>query len=134
MGRRSIIIALVLFSMARGQNRQQVEGSQPRLWNGNLLDANKAACSVEVAGAVQKGACPVSVQTTEFALVLPDGRLLKLDAGGNQKAVDALKKSRNGSRAVFDYWKSGKISKQIRASAMGTLTSDVLNVETIRID
>jgi hypothetical protein len=120
--------------VARGQDPQQVEGSQPRLWNGNLVDADKEACSVEVAGAVQKGACPVSVQTTEFALVLPEGRLLKFDEGGNQKAMEALKKSRDGSKAVFGYWKSGKISKQIRARAMGTLTSDVLNVETIRID
>jgi hypothetical protein len=134
MGRRSIIIALFLFSVARGQTPQQVEGSQPRLWNGNLLDADKAACSVEVAGAVPKGACPVSVRTTEFALMLPDGRLLKFDEGGNQKAVDALKKSRSGSKAVFDYWKSGKTSKQISARAMGTLTSDVLNVESVRID
>ena len=131
---RSAIIAFLLLSVAQGQNPQQVEGSQPRLWNGNLADADKTACSVEVAGAVQKGACPVSVQTTEFALVLSDGRLLKLDEGGNQKAMEALKKSRDGSKAVFGYWKSGKISKQIRARAMGSLTSDVLNVESIRID
>jgi hypothetical protein len=134
MGWRFALIAFLLFSMARGQSPPQVEGSQPRLWNGNLIEASKTACSVEVAGAAQKGACPVSVQTTEFALVLPDGRLLKLDEGGNQKAIEALRKSRNGSKAVFDYWKSGKTSKQIRARAMGTLTGDVLNVETIRID
>jgi hypothetical protein len=134
MARRSAIVALLLLSIAGAGNAQQTESSQPRLWNGNLVDADKTACSVEVTGAVQKGTCPVSMQTTEFALVLPDGRSLKLDAGGNQKAVEALKKSRSGSKAVFDYWKSGKISRQIRARVMGTLTSEVLNVETIRID
>jgi hypothetical protein len=125
---------LFLLSIAGGGNAQQTENSQPRLWNGNLVDADKAACSVEVTGAAQKGTCPVNMQTSEFALILPDGRSLKLDAGGNQKAVEALKKSRSGSKAVFDYWKSGKTSRQIRARVMGTLTSEVLNVETIRID
>ena len=131
---RSTIVALLVFSILRGQNPQQVEGSQPRLWNGNLLDASKTACSVEVTRAAQQGTCPVSMQTTKFALALTDGRSLKLDEGGNQKAVEALKRSRNGSKAVFDYWKSGKISKQIRARIMGILTSEVLNVESIRID
>ena len=137
MGSRSVIWACLVFSVAHVQNTPpsaQVEGSQPRVWSGNLVDASNTECSVEVAGAAQKGACPVGFQTTAFALMLPDGRTVKLDEGGNEKAMEALKKSRNGGKVLFDYWKSGKVSKQIRARATGALTSDVLNVETIRVD
>jgi hypothetical protein len=66
--------------------------------------------------------------------VLPDGRALKLDEGGDGKALDALKKSGNGSKAVFDYWRSGEASKTIRARVMSTLISEVLKVETIPMD
>lgn len=137
MGSRTAILACLLVSVAYGQKTPapaQAEGSQARVWNGNLVDATKTECGVEVSGTAQKGACPVDFQTNTFALMLPDGRALKLDEGGNEKAAEALKKSRNGGKVLFDYWKSGKVSKQIRARATGSLTGEVLNVETIRID
>lgn len=74
------------------------------------------------------------MRTTNFGLTLPDGKLVKFDEGGNAKAVDALRKSRKGSKIVFNYWKSGKMSAVVKARVTGTLTSDTLNVDTISID
>ena len=72
--------------------------------------------------------------TTNFALKLADGKFVKFDEGGNTKAIDALRKSRQGSKIVFNYWKSGRASRAIKARVTGTLTSDTLNVEAIRFD
>jgi hypothetical protein len=74
------------------------------------------------------------MQTANFALRLADGKYLKFDEGGNTKAMDALRKGRQGSKIVFNYWRSGKASKSIRARVSGTLTSDTLNVDAIKVD
>lgn len=112
----------------------QTVGSESRTWNGTLIDSTRTNCGPETKGAAPSGSCPASVQTTDFALVLPDGKVLKLDAGGNPKAADALRKSRKGSKLVVDYWKTGRISQPIRARLTGTETSDTLNVESVRIE
>ena len=104
------------------------------MWSGTLVDATRTTCGPEVERAVTPGTCPVSMGTTNFALKLADGKFVKFDEGGNTKAIDALRKSRQGSKIVFNYWKSGRASRAIKARVTGTLTSDTLNVEAIRVD
>ncbi len=38
------------------------------------------------------------------------------------------------SKIVFNYWRTGKTASAIKARVTGTLTSDILNVESVRID
>jgi hypothetical protein len=108
--------------------------SETHTWTGTLVDATRINCGPEVERAAPAGACPVSVRTTNFGIILSDGKSLRFDEGGNAKAVDALRKSRKGSKSVFNYWKTGKTSNVVKARVTGTLTSDTLNVEAIKID
>jgi hypothetical protein len=48
--------------------------------------------------------------------------------------MDALKKSKKGSKVVMAFWKSGKSSQLVLATVAGTLTGDTLNVESIKIN
>ena len=112
----------------------QLTGSVPQTFTGTLFDAARAACGPETKGTSSPGTCPVTICTANFGVRLPDGKLYKLDEGGNTKAADALRRSRKGSAAVISYWKTGKASQPVSARVTGTLTSEVLNVESIQID
>ncbi len=80
------------------------------------------------------GICPISMGTKEFGITQADGKFIKFDEGGNQKAIDALKKSKKGSVIVIGYWRTGKVSSAVKAEVTGTLTSDTLNVSSVKID
>jgi hypothetical protein len=103
-------------------------------FTGNLLDAARTNCGAEVERAGAPGTCPVSMRTSNFGLMMPEGKFVKFDEGGNTKAVDALRKSRKGSKIVFDYWRIGKTSRLVKARVTGTLTSDTLNVDSITVE
>lgn len=98
------------------------------------MDVGRSSCGVEASGAAPSGLCPVSVATANFGFVTADGKMLKLDEGGNAKAMDALKKGKKASKALTDYWRTGKASRQLLATVTGTLTADTLNVDTIRVE
>ena len=66
--------------------------------------------------------------------MLAEGKFVKFDEGGNTKAVDALRKSTKASKIVFNYWRTGKTAGAIKARVTGTLTSDILNVESVKTD
>ena len=66
-------------------------------------------------------------------ILLPDGKSLVFDEGGDAKAVDALRRSRKGSKVVFDYWRAGKTAGVVKARVTGTQTSDTLNVESVTV-
>ncbi len=125
----------LLWAEQKSNPKTQPSGSQVQSWQGTLVDALKTNCSVEVARArAGENSCPANVRTSEFGLLLADGKFVKFDEGGNAKAAEALKKSRKGSKAVISYWKSGKASVSVIARVTGTLTSDTLNLDSIRID
>ena len=134
---KALTIAVLSFA-AFGQRQPSAPSgttsSETRAWAGALVDATRTNCGPEVERAAAQGGCPVSMRTTNFALTLPDGKLVKFDEGGNTKTVDALRKSRKASKIVFNYWKTGKMSAAVKARVTGTLTGDTLNVETINID
>ena len=112
----------------------QTVGSETGNWSGALADATRTDCGVEVEHAVKPGSCPVSMCTVNFGLMLADGKFVKFDEGGNSKAVAALRKSSKASKIVFNYWRTGKTASAIKARVTGTLTSDTLNVESVKID
>ena len=108
--------------------------SVSRTFTGIVTDTQNTSCGVEVAKAVPKGACPPSFGTTNFGLVLQDGKIVRFDEAGNARVIDALRKSKKGSNALFSYWRTGKATTAVRARAVGTLTSNTLNLEAIQID
>jgi hypothetical protein len=63
--------------------------------------------------------CAVNCAKSGFALVTADGKFLKFDESGNAKTLAALKKSAK--------------EKDLKAKATGTVSGDVLNVETIEL-
>ena len=109
-------------------------GSGTGNWSGTLVDATRMDCGAEVEHSVKPGMCPVSMCTKTFGLMLADGKFVKFDEGGNTKAVDALRKSTKASKIVFNYWRTGKIASPIKARVTGTLTGDILNVESVKTD
>jgi hypothetical protein len=131
MTRTILLAASLLLVKTAGA---QLTGSVPQRFTGTLFDAARASCSVETAGSSTPGTCPVGVCTASFGVRLQDGKLYKLDEGGNTKAAEALRKSRRGSQSVLSYWRSGKASQPVTARISGTLTSETLNVDTIAID
>jgi len=81
-------------------------------------DANRATTSG------QGQACSVSASTSQFALKLKDGQVVKFDDVGNQRALEALKSKKK--------WTDGAAAqKPIHASASGVLNGDRLTVVSI---
>jgi hypothetical protein len=129
-----LVLAATQMAGQTAAGARQTVGSEVRSWSGNLIDISRTECGAETERALPKGVCPVSMRTTALGLMLPDGKVLKFDEGGNSKALDALRKSRKGSKAVFDYWRTGKTRLTVRARVTGTQTSDTLNLDSIRVD
>jgi hypothetical protein len=132
------VIALLLSAMPPQQTAAPpppaAGSSVSRTFTGILTDTQHASCGVEVSKAVPNGTCPPSFGTTTFGLVLQDGKNVKFDEAGNARVIDALRRSKKGSNALFSYWRTGKATAAVRARAVGTLTSDTLNLEAIQID
>ena len=128
------ILTVSTFALHSSPTLAQVAGSETHSWSGTLFDTARAECGAEVKGSSSPGTCPVSICTVNFGIKLPDGKFYKFDDGSNPKAIYALRKSRKASKLVFGYWQTGKVSSTITARVTGTLTSDTLNLDSIKID
>ena len=131
-----VILSLYAFSAFPQQSSApaQTVGSETRNWSGALVDATRTDCGAEAEHGIKPGTCPVSVCTATFGLMLADGKFVKFDEGGNSKAVEALRRSSKASKIVFNYWRTGKTARAIKARVTGSLTSETLNVESVKID
>lgn len=131
-----MVLAGLVFPMQAPRERVQAQaaGSGSRTFAGVLVDFENSNCGTEVAKAVGRGRCPASFRTTNFGLEMAAGKLVKFDESGNAKVIDALKRSKKSGKALFEYWRTGKATVILRATAVGALTSDTLNLESIRID
>jgi hypothetical protein len=130
------VVALALLVMGPQQpaSAQTVQSSESRSFTGILMDTQNTSCGIEVEKAVPKGTCPASFRTISFGLALQGGKNVKFDEAGNARVIEALRRSKRGAKALFDYWRTGKATTVVRARAVGTLTSDTLNLESIQID
>lgn len=134
--RIAVLTIVTLFTLAwhNSSTLAQVAGSETHTWSGTLFDTARTECGPEVKQSTSPGTCPVSICTVNFGIKLPDGKFYKFDEASNPKAVYALRKSRKASKLVFGYWQTGKVSSTITARVTGTLTSDTLNLDSIKID
>jgi hypothetical protein len=89
-------------------------------WSGTLVDA---ACAADKKTSVE---CAPTSATSSFALVLADGKMVKLDASGNSKAADALKNNADRS-------KNPDSKKVVTAKVTGSLSGDTIQVEAIEV-
>ena len=77
------------------------------------------------ATAGQGQSCPVSASTTQFAIKLKEGQLVKLDDVGNLRAQEVLKNKKKWSDAAAS-------GKTINVNANGVLTGDQLITMSIK--
>jgi hypothetical protein len=63
--------------------------------------------------------CAIACSKTGYGLVTADGKFLKFDEAGNARTLAMLKKSAK--------------EKELKAKVAGTLSGDVLKVETIEL-
>lgn len=66
---------------------------------------------------MQTMSCPVTSSTTAFALMLDDGRSLKFDAVGNNRAAEELKNKQKWTKDMNE-------GKPIHARVSGTMSPD----------
>jgi hypothetical protein len=130
----SVVALGLMMAVQQAAPPQTVQSSVSRSFTGVLMDTQNTTCEIEVEKAVPKGTCPASFRTTNFGLALQGGQNVKFDEAGNALVVEALRRSKRGAKALFDYWRTGKVTTAVRARAVGTLTSDTLNLESIQID
>jgi len=85
-------------------------------WTGRLVDA---VCKASNEGQDSfTASCAATKETHLFAIELPDGKVLNLNAAGNEKASGAIK----------DLQKA-----ELRATVSGSLEGQMVKVETIEI-
>lgn len=69
--------------------------------------------------------CPVSASSSHLGMKLDDGRTVRFDLVGNQRAADALKNDKRWNKDLTD-------GKPIRAKVIGALNGDKLIVASIQ--
>ena len=85
-------------------------------WSGTLVDV--MCKSKDLASHTTK--CAVSCAKSGYGLVLPDGKFVKFDEGGNAKALAMLK--------------STSKEKDLKAKVTGTLDGDTVAVTAIDLE
>jgi len=110
-------------------------------YKGVLVDMSCAAGTTSTAGSASAEAapakstnrsaadsgsnCPVSANSSNIGMKLDDGRTVRFDLVGSQRAADALKNDKRWSKNLAD-------GKPIRAKAIGALNGDKLIVASIQ--
>ena len=95
-------------------------------WSGKLIDAN---CYDQQSGQKNVSACVPTTATSSFALYV-EGKMYKLDEGGNTKAAAALKDRADRSADPEKPNPSGEIT----ASVTGSMDpNNLIKVETIEV-
>lgn len=92
-------------------------------YTGRLVDASCAAQQ-------KNAACTPTASTTAFALIA-SGKLLRLDAAGNAKAVEALRENNSGANRAKD--PSASSADGVTATVTGSVSGNQLKVESIQI-
>jgi hypothetical protein len=96
------------------------------IWTGQLLDANCVRQHTEV----QKyEGCTPAAATSSFVLQT-SGKMLKLDADGDKKAVDAWREYMSTANRKSD---PDAKTRALTAMIQGTVTEDHIKVDTIQL-
>ena len=93
-------------------------------------DPSKAAASDQSNAATRSASdsgasCPVSASSSELGMKLDDGKTVRFDLVGNQRAQDAMKNDKRWSKDI-------SANKPIHAKVSGVLNGDKLIVSSIQ--
>jgi hypothetical protein len=91
-------------------------------WMGRLLDAN---CATRQTNA----ACAPTSSTTAFAVDV-NGKILKLDSDGNQKAAEAFKAYNSGAERTKE---PNSQYSPVTATIQGTMKGNQIKVDSIEV-
>ena len=112
------------------------EEMQTQSYSGTLTDAScagsnsaastpaPAAAPDQAAASAPKQGCSVSASTTQFGLILKDGKIVKFDDVGNLRAQEAFKTHKKWSDAA-------SANKPLHVKAGGILNGDQITVLSI---
>ncbi len=93
-------------------------------WTGTLVDAS---CMDSKKSSAQ---CSPTSSTSAFALVLADGKAVKLDDAGNTKAADAIKNNADRSKNSSQ---PGAAAATTSAKVTGTLSGDTIKTDSVEV-
>jgi len=109
-------------------------------WNGTLLDAACQASHTEHHESTttrpneqtttktdtrEVSDCPVTVTTTSFGLMTPEGRYVRFDDASNTKIVQTVKTNKDWGRFIEE-------RQPLKVRVIGTANGDVVVMESIR--
>ena len=86
-------------------------------WSGILIDSN---CKAKADPAAHSRRCALHCADSGFGLLTSDGKYVKFDKAGDEKALAVLKAS--------------KKANNLKATVTGTLEGETLQVETVTLD
>lgn len=86
-------------------------------WSGILIDSN---CKAKKNPEEHSRRCAIHCADSGFGLLTSDGKFVKFDKPGDEKALAALKAS--------------KKAHDLKATVTGTLEGEMLQVETVKLD
>jgi hypothetical protein len=103
----------------------QTSDSSKTADNSKTADTSKSADASNTANrSSADSSCPVTANSTQLGMKLDDGKVVRFDLVGNQRAQDALKNDKHWSKDVA-------ANKEIHARVSGVLNGDKLIVSSI---
>ena len=114
-------------STATGQTGTEHSNSAERSTadaSGTSGNSGQSKSSTSADRASSGASCPVTSSTSQFALKMTDGRTLRFDLVGNQRAQEELKNNKKWSKESAD-------GKEIHAKVSGVVSGDKLVVSSI---
>jgi hypothetical protein len=87
-------------------------------------ETKPASAETKASASDAGGSCPVSASSSELGMKLDDGKTVRFDLVGNQRAQDALKNDKRWSKDI-------SANKPIHAKVSGVLNGDKLIVAAI---
>jgi hypothetical protein len=109
----------VLVDMACASRSSSTTETKPA-----TAETKPASAETKPAAGDTGGSCPVSASSSEIGMKLDDGKTVRFDMVGNQRAQDLLKNDKRWSKDI-------RANKPIRAKVSGVLNGDKLIVAAI---
>jgi hypothetical protein len=109
----------VLVDMACASRSSSTTETKPA-----TAETKPASAETKPAAGDTGGSCPVSASSSEIGMKLDDGKTVRFDMVGNQRAQDLLKNDKRWSKDIG-------ANKPIRAKVSGVLNGDKLIVAAI---
>ena len=112
----------VLVDMSCASHASSSTGTSPA--DSGAAPAPDQKNSANRAASDSGSSCPVSASTSEFGMKMDDGRTVRFDLVGNQRAQDAVKNDKGWNKDI-------SANKPIHAKISGVLNGDKLIVSSI---